>query len=120
MNDEEIMKQFNETFSDDKIAEQKQEQIPVTPYRATTNQNTIPTNLSNTTLSNNNIPPLNNNINNQNMQAKMMNVENTNYTTYESQKNYAPNVNYNYVPFHIIVKRKRRYLLRCRQNLFLL
>lgn len=105
MNDEEIMRKFNETFSDSKVEEEKKENIPVTPYRATTNQNTIPTNMSNQNTSNT-IPPLNNNTEDNQKIKKMMEVDNSNYTTYESQQNYAPNVNYNYVPSYGTKKKK--------------
>lgn len=101
MNDEEIMRKFNETFSDSRVEEEKKEQIPVTPYKVTTNQNTIPTNLSNQNQSTY-IPPLNNN----KTVEKMMEAENPNYTTYQSQQNYASNVNYNYVPSYGSKKKK--------------
>ena len=95
MNDEEIMKKFNETFSDEKIEQEKKESIAPTPYRATSNLN----NSNEQSLSSNNIPPLNsNNQANSDIQAKIMNVENTNYTTYENEQKYDSNVSYNYVP----------------------
>lgn len=96
MNDEEIMKKFNETFSDERIEQEKKSSVAPTPYRATSNLNTV----EQPTISNSaNIPPLNsNNSMNNNMQAKIMNVEDTNYTTYEHEQNYESNVSYNYVP----------------------
>lgn len=97
MNNEEIMKQFNETFSDVRIEQKKKEEIPVTPYRVTTNENNIPTNLSNQNT-NIYIPPLVNEpiINNQ--QPNMMDNQDSNLNNNVNQPQYGANVNYNYVP----------------------
>ena len=81
MNDEEIMKKFNETFSDEKIEQEKEEQTPVTPYRATTNTSSIAPNsnlASNNQMPNSNIPSLNE-------------------KEVQSADNYQDNVNYSYV-----------------------
>lgn len=128
MNDEEIMKRFNETFSDDvSNTEVKQPEV-VTPYKATTNQNVAPTSMNVPTSSNVDIPPLNNTANattpnvvnstvsevsnestvekqlevNNNVSDKMMEVDKNNY----SQPEVNSNVNYNYVPTYDSKKKK--------------
>ena len=99
MNNEEIMKQFNETFSDVRIEEKKKEEMPTTPYRVTSNENNIPTNLTNVNTTSN-IPPLGNVGYVNNVESNVINnneqpmPENNN----NNQNQYGSNVNYNYVP----------------------
>ena len=103
MNDEEIMKKFNETFSDNNQVKENKQQETVTPYKATMNQNVVPNNPTvnnNPVVSNGNIPPLENNnttsvVNN----SSLNDNNNVNRTT-------PSNVNYNYVPKTEVEKKK--------------
>lgn len=126
MNDEEIMRRFNETFSD-KPVEQKTTPEVVTPYRATVNQNVVPTTMTVPTSTNNEIPSLNTNVNQntsnvvqqpssinpqvvQNNQTppdnktNIMEVDKNNYTEQQTQQ--PTNVNYNYIPSYESKKKK--------------
>lgn len=115
MNDEEIMKRFNETFSDDVPASEAKKPEEVTPYKATVNQNVVPTDVTVPTSTNNDIPPLNNTasapttenptvekeeVKKENVDSnKMMEPDKNNYSNQEVNNNdKASNVNYNYVP----------------------
>lgn len=111
MNDEEIMKKFNETFSDKPVEIQQPE--VVAPYKAMVNQNVAPTTLNIPTSTNNSIPPLNSDIgsqpvsegdtNNQEVKENIMNVDNNNYN---ESADHPSNVNYNYVPTYESKKKK--------------
>ena len=113
MNDEEIMKKFNETFSENAQVNQEKEQEVVTPYRATMNQNVVPNN-SVPNSNDGNIPPLNNNTNVNNSTASNVtsNKEDSqgeqqfvNDKT-NSQSKTPGNINYNYVETQKIEKKK--------------
>ena len=126
MNDEEIMKKFNETFSDNSQELGMTQQEVVTPYRATTNQNVVTTNTVIPTASNNSIPPLNNNVpvntvniniaNNPNSQVNTTdttnninnenNNNNNNVSGVVDNKSQPSNVNYNYVQTNEVKKKK--------------
>ena len=92
MNDEEIMKKFNETFSDERIEKEKKQQPPVVPYKAMSNFSNISPSVSNPQPSSSNIPSLN--------QAESQ--SNTNLDGYS----HGSNVNYNYVETPSIKKKK--------------
>ena len=99
MNDEEIMKKFNETFSDEKIEQEKKKEIAPIPYKATSN-NGMPQQVTSSISS---IPPLDSA---NNMQARIMSVDDPSFTSYNSEQNYDSNVNYNYVPSYSSKKKK--------------
>ena len=105
MNDEEIMRKFNETFSDDNQVVQNKEKEVVAPYKATMNQNVVPNNaVPNNAVSNNNdgkIPPLNSNTTNNvanNSNSAVNDTLNSSINVQPQVSNNVPNnVNYNYV-----------------------
>lgn len=103
MNDEEIMRKFNEQFSDEKYQQQKQEVQNVEPYKATANLNVANPQVTQTNANQqvnlNNQGTLNNQV------PDMMKPETNNYASYNT---YGDNVSYNYVPSYNTKKKKQK------------
>ena len=126
MNDEEIMKKFNETFSDQPLAQNNSQPENVIQYRATSNLNTV-NNPVNPTMVNN----LNNNISSNPLgeTKKTVNellssdtyiytnntVNNTNNQSNVNQ--YQSNVNYNYVSTYTDNKNKKKTIKLSKENI---
>ena len=76
MKDEEIMKKFNETFSDEHVTKKKkQEDVP--PYKVSKNRNVLPSKMDIPTSNNKDIPTLTDNENDEKKDSdEEVNVEN--------------------------------------------
>lgn len=120
MNDEEIMKKFNEAFSDDNLNNSKKKEEPVTPYRVTSNLNANISNVSNT----NNLNLENNNEEKLDINDLLSQDPNTYYSSNSSsQSNYAQydsNVNYNYIPTYNSTQNKKKNTIKVSSDMKIL
>lgn len=120
MNDEEIMKKFNEAFSDDNLNNSKKKEEPVTPYRVTSNLNANINNVSNT----NNLNLENNNEEKLDINDLLSQDPNTYYSSNSSsQSNYAQydsNVNYNYIPTYNSTQNKKKNTIKVSSDMKIL
>ena len=104
MNDEEIMRKFNETFSEQPLNQNSNQQEDVAPYRATTNLNTANNFVNH--IPNNNVPS---GQTTEKLEIKdLLSSDKTVYSSYSysdvenmSDNQYQSNVNYNYVATNV-------------------
>jgi len=137
MNDEEIMKKFNETFAEQPVNQNNEEPVNVTPYKATTNLNTNSTdyiNNANNSISSSsqseqklNVNDLlstdtnayYNPINNVNNSVNTNGISNENVNK-NNNNQYQNNVNYNYVPTYTDNKSKKKTVKLSKENIIFL